>query len=140
MRNDDYICIHALKNIHSRKLMTSPSATECRLEKQKHITLKRLNSPYLFRTMPRILADVAVQSEARKLFLPKCGIRELKPKNFELVMYRRLYMYVYDRKKSFRRKKTRRYGSTYLGVVELCISEVCYANEGYLGSAVVLHI
>ena len=36
--------------------------------------------------------------------------------------------------------KTRRYGSIYLGVVELRVCEVCYVNEGYLSSAVVLYI
>ena len=35
---------------------------------------------------------------------------------------------------------TRRYGSVYLGVVELRICEVCYVNEGFVGSAVVLYI
>ena len=30
------------------------------------------------------LADAAVQSEARKIILPKYGIREFKAKNFEL--------------------------------------------------------
>ena len=35
---------------------------------------------------------------------------------------------------------TRRYGSVYLGVVELRVCEVCYVNEGYVGSAVVLYI
>ena len=29
---------------------------------------------------------------------------------------------------------TRRYGSVYLGVVELRVCEVCYVNEGYVGS------
>ena len=33
--------------------------------------------------------------------------------------------------------KTRRYGSVYLGVVELSVCEVCYVNEGYVGSAVI---
>ena len=45
------------------------------------------------------LADAAVQSEARKIILPKYGIREFKAKNFELAT---LYMYFYGRKKSFR--------------------------------------
>ena len=51
---------------------------------QKYITLKRLNSPYLFRTMLRILADIAVWSEARNFFCPNI-IREFEAKNFELV-------------------------------------------------------
>ena len=36
--------------------------------------------------------------------------------------------------------KTRRCGSVYLGVVVPSICEVCYVYEGYVGSAVVLHI
>ena len=36
--------------------------------------------------------------------------------------------------------QTRRYGNVYLGVVELGICEVCYVNEGCVGSAVVLYI
>ena len=36
--------------------------------------------------------------------------------------------------------ETRRCGSVYLGVVVLSVSEVCYACEGYVGSAVVLYI
>ena len=48
------------------------------------------------------LADAAVQSEARKITLPKYGIREFKAKNFELAT---LYMYFYGRKKSFRGKR-----------------------------------
>ena len=35
---------------------------------------------------------------------------------------------------------TRRYGSVYLCVVKLSIYEVCYVNEGYVGSAVVLYM
>ena len=46
------------------------------------------------------LVDAAVQSEARKIILPKYGIREFKAKILSL--QRLLYMYVYDRKKSFR--------------------------------------
>ena len=66
---------------------------------QKHITPKRLTSPYVLRTMLGFLADAAVQSEARKIILPKYGIREFKAKNFELVT---LHMYFYGRKISFR--------------------------------------
>ena len=44
-------------------------------------------------------ADEAIQSEARKITLPKYGIREFKAKNFELAT---LNMYFYGRKKSFR--------------------------------------
>ena len=36
--------------------------------------------------------------------------------------------------------KKRHYGSVYLGAVELSVCEVCYVNEGYVGSAVVLYI
>ena len=55
---------------------------------------------FLKRTMLGFfLADAAVQSEARKIILPKYGIREFKAKNFELAT---LYMYFYGRKKSFR--------------------------------------
>ena len=46
------------------------------------------------------LADAAVQSEVRKIILPKYGIREFKAKTFELVTL--IHMYVYNRKKSFR--------------------------------------
>ena len=36
--------------------------------------------------------------------------------------------------------KTRRCGSVYLGVDVLSVREVCYENEGYVGSAMVLYI
>ena len=36
--------------------------------------------------------------------------------------------------------KTSRCGSVYLGVVVLRVCKVCYVYEGYVGSAVVLHI
>ena len=44
---------------------------------QKHITSQRVTSPYQ-------AGVLAVQSEARKIILPKYGIRELEAKNFEL--------------------------------------------------------
>ena len=46
------------------------------------------------------LVDAAVQSEAQKIILPKYGITEFKVKILSL--QRLLYMYAYDRKKSFR--------------------------------------
>ena len=48
---------------------------------QKHITPKRLTSPYVLRTMLGILADAAVQSEARKLF---CDQASKILKNFQV--------------------------------------------------------
>ena len=63
---------------------------------QKHITSKRLTSPYLFGARLGFFSQRRLQSEARKVSLLKYGIREFKVKNLE-----RLYMYVCDRKKSF---------------------------------------
>ena len=51
---------------------------------QKHVTPKRITSPYMFRTMLGFLADAAVQAESWKIILPKYGIRDSKAKNFEL--------------------------------------------------------
>ena len=51
---------------------------------QKHITPKRLNSLICLEPCSGFLADSAVQSEVRKIILPKYGIREFKAKTFEL--------------------------------------------------------
>ena len=40
--------------------------------------------------MSGVIADAAVQSEARKIILPKYGIRKFKAKNFELATLRHL--------------------------------------------------
>ena len=42
------------------------------------------------------LADTAVQSEVQKIILPKYGISQIQALSLQ-----RLYMYVYNRKKSF---------------------------------------
>ena len=39
------------------------------------MTPKGLTSPYVLRTMLGFLVDVAVQLEARKIILPKYGLR-----------------------------------------------------------------
>ena len=54
---------------------------------QKHITSKRITSPYMFRTM---LGFFATQSEARKFFLPKYGIRELEAVFFKMATAKKL--------------------------------------------------
>ena len=42
------------------------------------------------------LADAAIQSEVQKIILPKYGISQIQALSLQ-----RLYMYVYNRKKSF---------------------------------------
>ena len=65
--------------------------------KQKHITPERLNSPYLLRTMLGFFSR-----RTRPIRSTENYFAQIWNQRIQALSLQRLYMYVYNRKKSFR--------------------------------------